>query len=81
MTKENVVGGMRKTSGTFTNTSGSTGGDIPTGLQRVLDFTIQPLGTAVEATVAMVNETFPLSTAVTIKTAADSDGYWSATGY
>ena len=68
-------------SGTFTNTSGSTGGDITTGLKTVVEFSLQHTGSAVVASAPVVNETLPLAdTAITIVTVADADGRWIAWG-
>ncbi len=70
--------------GTYTNTSGSTGGDILTYLNVVEQFFIQPAGSAVSASAPVINETLPLTNTagtVTIVTVADEDGYWQAWGY
>ena len=66
--------------GTFTNTSGSTGGDIETGLEVVEHITFCVEGAAVGNAVS-VNETLPCAgNAVTIVTDADVDGTWLAFG-
>lgn len=67
--------------GTFTNGAGDSGGNITTGLKQVVSMTLQSKGTAVVATAPVINETFPISGAVTIVTALDEDGYWVAYGY
>lgn len=74
------VGGKRVTWGTFTSDSGSTGGDIYTGLQQVEGIRLQLKGSVVVTTQAVVNETFPKSDPVTIVTAANAAGYWRAFG-
>lgn len=81
VTKRTVVGNLRLVTGTFTNTSGSSGGDVATGLRRVLHFDPVYTGTAVGTQVPAVNETLPLSGGdVTIVTEADLDGTWVALG-
>jgi hypothetical protein len=76
---EGVAGNLRWTSGTFTNSS-STGGDIYTGLQKVLGMILQQKGSAVVASQAVINETFPKTDPVTIVTANNAAGYWQAFG-
>ena len=70
--------------GTFTNTAGSTGGDIDTGLD-LCDFLIPfELKATAPADMIGLNEDFSggpiLGNAITIVTAADVDGYWIAVG-
>jgi len=77
------VGTIRVLSGTYTNTSSSTGGDIKTGLSVVKAFTLQPTTTAVLTSFPVVNETLPLTNtdgAVTIVTTTGSIGSWIAIG-
>lgn len=75
------LGGMSISAGTFTNTSGSTGGDIDTGLGVVYVMILQPKGSSVVSNDAVVNETPPMAgNAVTIVTDADVDGVWIAIG-
>lgn len=76
---ERVAGNLRWTSGTFTNSS-TTGGDIRTGLQKVLGMILQQKGSGVVASQAVINETFPMSDPVTIVTANNAAGYWQAFG-
>ena len=79
--KKTVQGtGARIVSGTYTNTSGSTGGDISTGLAMTYAMFLQPSTTAVVTSFPVVNETFPLSGAVTIVTTANEVGYFVAVG-
>jgi len=67
--------------GTFTNTGGSTGGDIATGLDAVDFIKLQHTGAAVTADDPSVYETLPLASGdVTIVTTGDADGYWWAFG-
>jgi len=75
-----VAGSKRIAFGTFTNASGDTGGDITTGLAVVDAMWLQYSGTAVVADAPVINETFPLTTAVTIVTVDNADGYWIAIG-
>ena len=70
--------------GTYTNTGGSTGGDIVTNLTQVQNCQLQPNAAAVIATQSVVNETFPLSNsngAVTIVTSSNESGYFVCFGY
>lgn len=78
---EGVMGDLRVTGGTFTNGAGNTGGDIYTGLQQVQGLVLQQKGTAVVASQAVVNETFPRADPITIVTADNADGWWWAFGY
>lgn len=76
-----VFGGRKVVFGTFTNTGGSTGGDISTGLTRVDAIFLTHTGSSVVASAPVVNETLPLrGSAVTIVTVADADGNWMALG-
>jgi hypothetical protein len=66
--------------GTFTNTSGSTGGNINTGLKTIDFMLLQVKGSAVGNAPA-VNETMPADgDAVTIVTDADAVGTWVVVG-
>jgi len=70
--------------GTFTNTGGSTGGDIDSGM-KLCDFLVPWfMKNAAIATFIGTNEDFsagPIAgNAITIVTAADEDGYWLAVG-
>ena len=66
--------------GTFTNTAGSTGGDVTIALNYCTAFDIFPSGSAV-ADQGAVNETYPITgKAVTIVTAANVNGIWIAYG-
>lgn len=66
--------------GTWTATS-VTGGDINTGLSIVETMMLTHLGSAVEAAVAVVNETFPMSgSAVTFVCSSSDTGLWLAIG-
>lgn len=76
-----LVGTLKMKSGTFTNGGSDTGGDIDTGLRRVLYFGIQQTGSAVVTNAPVVNETMPLDGGVvTVVTDADADGTWVAIG-
>lgn len=72
-------GKFRCVRGSYTNTGGSTGGDIVTGLNQVWEMLLQPTGGALSS--AVVNETFPLmSGTVTIITVANASGTFRAVG-
>ena len=77
---ENVSGDLRWTSGTFTSTSVETG-EIYTGLQQVQGMILQQKADAVVASQPAIDETFPMHDPVTIITASNAAGYWSAWGY
>ena len=73
--------------GTYTNTLGSTGGDIVTNLFAVERLSLQPTGASVIATQSVVNETFPVyknssnpTAAITIVTSANESGLLEAWG-
>ena len=75
------MGTKKVVTGTFTNTSGSTGGDVVTGLRKVDFISCQHTGAAAIASAPSANETFPLASGdVTIVTTADADGIWFAVG-
>ena len=77
----NLAGVKKVVTGTFTQASGDTGGDVVTGLRRVEFFSAQPTGTAVIANQIVVNETFPAETGnITIVTNAGNTGNWLAYG-
>lgn len=77
-----VVGDKVMVVGTYTNTAGSTGGDVATGLRRIENFNLQATGAAVVADVPVPNETFPLDSGdVTIVTTADEVGLFQAFGF
>jgi len=79
--KQTVFGDLRVVAGTYVNTSGSTGGDIATGLTVVGLVTLQPYGAAV-GSAPFVNETLGAipATACTIVTNANESGIWMAYG-
>ncbi len=59
-----------------------TGGDIDTGLTVCQSIMLTHLGSAVEAAVAVVNETLPVAgNAITIVCTSGDAGYWMAIGY
>ena len=66
--------------GNFTNTDGSTGGVIETGLHLVKDFSLQHTGSASVAESPSVNEVLPSDGSIIIVTAANASGIWSALG-
>lgn len=76
-----VKGSEKEVRGTYVNDSGSTGGEVETGLLQIKSLRLQPIGTAVIATQSVVNESFPINaSAATIVTSADESGIWIATG-
>lgn len=81
ITEKFVIGDRRLHIGTFTNTSGTAGGNIDTGLEECQSLILQHTGSAVVASAPVVNETLPVDgAAVTIVTVADADGIWVAVG-
>jgi len=81
VTDTSVFGDRKVVYGTFTNSGGSTGGDIDTGMDRVDFISLQVKGSSVVSDVPVVNETLPCSgNAVTVVTTANAIGYWFAIG-
>ncbi len=81
ITRRTVIGNLRMIIGVYTNDSGSTGGDITTGLNRVEDLHMQPKGSSILANQPVVNETMPLAGGdVTVVTTADEVGTFVALG-
>jgi hypothetical protein len=78
-----VAGDLRFTGGSYTSTSNDTGGDIYTGLQKVDGALIQQkaISSAVIASQAAINETFPKADPITIVTIANGVGWWLAFGH
>lgn len=70
-----VFGSKRVVSGTYTNSGGSTGGDIVTGLTRIESFE-----STNNTQAATVNKVLTSGGTVTITTVADDDGLWQASG-
>ena len=82
-TKDGIsIWGTHKISyGTFTNGATDEGGDVNTGLNKILWFHITVKATTTAATLPVVNETFPLAGPnVTIVCEDGQDGYWVAGG-
>ena len=76
-----VIGNKKMSYGNYTNTGGSEGGNINTGLKAVEIMLLQTGGSAVSADQSAVVETLPCDgSAVTIANTADSDGFWLAIG-
>jgi len=74
-------GSLAKVIGAFTNTSGSTGGEVSTGLKSVESITFTHTGAAVVVSAPVANESFPLAGGdVTLVTVADTNGIWTAIG-
>lgn len=81
ITEKFIAGDHRVHYGTFTNTAGSTGGNIDTGLKNAHHVVLTHTGTGVVASAPVVNETLPIDgSAITIVTTADADGIWIAWG-
>lgn len=77
-----VVGNRKHTEGTYTNTAGSTGGNIDTGLGVCESITLQPNASAVATNETVVNATLPTAgSSIAIVTDANQAGYWRAKGY
>ena len=73
-----MFGNKRIVFGTFVSDSGSTGGEVPTGLSAVDVLICMPTATVGGI---RVNETFPLASgSVTIESAPDESGVWMAIG-
>lgn len=82
ITSYGVRGNKKTRTGTYTNGTGETGGDVDTGLTVCTDFVITPGGSTVQANAPVVNETLPIAgNAITIVTDDGADGYWEAEGY
>jgi len=76
-----VAGNKRMHWGAWDGT-GVTGGDIDTGLIIAESVMLTHLGSAVEAAVAVVNETLPIAgNAITIVCTSGDVGYWMAIGH
>jgi len=68
--------------GNYTNTAGSTGGEIITGLVAVENFQLTGRGTAVNTGDPVFNENaLPTDGTITIVTDATTNGNWFAIGY
>jgi hypothetical protein len=86
ITGKTVMGSVVKAWGTWTNPTGTSGGDIETGLSTVQSFNISLKGSGVMAqNWPSINETFPLAsglvTIVTVAGATEAQaGYWEAIG-
>jgi len=78
-TGEAVDGNLRITSGTY-NCASVTTGELYTGLQKVDGILLQQKSTAVVASQAVINETFPKADPITIVTVSSGTGYWMAWG-
>ena len=80
-TDRGVRGNKRVVSGTYTNTGGSTGGEIVTGLRRIEHLSLTQTGSAVTTGAPVTHETFPFDGGdITIVTDADADGIWEVSG-
>ena len=76
--ESNAIGRKKQVLGTFTNTSGSTGGAISTGLSVVLHASFTAQGTTVTANSAVYTAS---GGTVTLKCDADADGTFCIYGY
>lgn len=76
-----VMGNECMTWGTYTDSGAATEDDINTKLHLCTRMFLQPYGSAVAASAAVVNETLPVDgSAVTIRTIASQSGVWMAWG-
>lgn len=81
ITGQTVFGNKRIITGTYASASGSTGGDIVTGLNNCEHMNLQGTGSAVDVAEPVINETFPVAGGtVTIVTTADKSGTFIAYG-
>jgi len=80
ITGKTKIGRWRVKYGTYTNDSGSVGGDINTGLGNVLAVFLQKTGAATTTDLPVVNESLPhiAGSAISIVTKADETGLWIA---
>ena len=68
-------------SGAFTNSGGSTGGTITTGLNQIHAVFMTPTGAAAAASAPTVDGTFPIQgSSFVIVTDANQNGIWKAIG-
>lgn len=80
---ETVMGNQRVVFGKYVNDSGSTGGNINTGLHHCEGMLLTNWGSSIVADGATVNEDFSSAvagSAITIIATANSSGYWMAFG-
>ena len=79
--KEKIEPGYVRVCGRYTNSGGSTGGDITTGIKQVELVLLTPAGSSVTSQ-HVYNETLPLGsrTAVTIVTGANENGSYEIIG-
>ncbi len=76
-----VQGNECMTWGTYTDSGAATEDNIDTKLHMCTRMLLQPYGSAVAASAAVINETFPVAgSAVTIRTIASQVGLWIAWG-
>jgi hypothetical protein len=76
-----AIGTMRMSFGRYDDDA-TGGGDIDTGLNMCHSIMLSHEGSAIEAKVAVVNETLPVDgSAVTIVCENSDTGYWLAFGY
>ena len=76
-----IMGSKKSSFGRFTNTAGSSGGEVVTGLNSVGFMKLTHTGSGVIAGEPSVYETFPMTKGdATIVTTADADGLWWAIG-
>lgn len=81
VTSRQPLGTTILVTGTFASSGGATGGEVLTGLRRVLSFHLQKAGAAVDVSQYAANETLPADTGdITIVTTADTSGVWTAIG-
>jgi len=81
ITARTVAGNKRIHYGTWDGTA-ATGGDIDTGLAMCESIMLTHKGSAVEAAVAVINDTLPVAgNEVTVVCTSGDAGYWMAIGH
>ena len=76
-----IFGDLRYVMGKYVNDGGSTGGEVTTGLNRIVSFQMKEKGSSTLANGSVVNESFPLEKGdVTIVTNSNEEGSFTAFG-
>jgi len=79
--KKGIIGDLEYVIGKYVNDSGSTGGELTTGLSNVDNLVLQEKGSSVSSDRSVVNEDFPLAKGdVTIVTSSNETGTFTAWG-
>ena len=72
--------GGRTVVGTYTNTTGYTGGTIKPGLSLIYHAFAQPKAASVVSSMPVINKTLPTGDSFVIVTTCGESGYWQASG-